>query len=104
MWAPNLPEWAILEYAAALAGLLLVTVNPAYRPAELAYVLNQSGAAGIFLVRKFRSPMAAFLAEVRPGDIAQIQYTSGTTGFPTCGAAFPAWRRAILMGNIGLSP
>ena len=114
VWAPNLPEWVILEYAAALAGLVLVTVNPAFRPAELAYVLNQSGAAGIFLVPEYRSPMAQFLAEVRPDvpslrevvyftdwadflatapaeavlpevrpdDIAQIQYTSGTTGFP----------------------
>src|SRR5215470_7202425 len=67
VWAPNLPEWVILEYAAALAGLVLVTVNPAYRPAELAFVLNQSGAAGLFLVPEFRSPMAAFLDEVRPG-------------------------------------
>jgi acyl-CoA synthetase (AMP-forming)/AMP-acid ligase II len=54
VWAPNLPEWVILEYAAALAGLVLVTVNPALRPAELAYVLNQSGASGIFLVPQFR--------------------------------------------------
>jgi fatty-acyl-CoA synthase len=65
-WAPNLPEWIILEYAAALAGLVLVTVNPALRPAELGYVLNQSGAAGIFLVPEYRSPMAKFLDEVRP--------------------------------------
>jgi acyl-CoA synthetase (AMP-forming)/AMP-acid ligase II len=50
VWAPNLPEWVILEYAAGLAGLVLVTINPALRPAELAYVLNQSGAVGIFLV------------------------------------------------------
>jgi fatty-acyl-CoA synthase len=115
-WAPNLPEWVILEYVAALAGLVLVTVNPALRPSELAYVLNQSGASGIFLVPEYRSPMAKFLDEVRPDvpllrevvlftewddflrtapapgditlpdvqsdDIAQIQYTSGTTGFP----------------------
>jgi acyl-CoA synthetase (AMP-forming)/AMP-acid ligase II len=66
VWAPSLPEWLILEYAAALAGVVLVTVNPAYRPAELAYVLNQSGAAGIFLVPQFRSPMAEYLAQVRP--------------------------------------
>ena len=61
-----MPEWVILEFGAGLAGLVLVTVNPALRPAELAYVLNQSGAAGIFLVPEFRSPMAAFLAQVRP--------------------------------------
>jgi hypothetical protein len=33
----------------------------------LAYVLNQSGAVGIFLVPEFGSPMAAFLEEARPG-------------------------------------
>ena len=146
VWAPNLPEWVILEYGAALAGLVLVTVNPALRPAELAYVLNQSGAAGIFLVPEFRSPMAEFLAEVRPAvpalrevvlftewadflataparavlpevsadDIAQIQYTSGTTGFPkgaqlhhrglTNNARFWAERIAVQPGEVYVNP
>src|SRR5689334_19258659 len=58
VWAPNLPEWILLEFGAALAGLTLVTVNPAYRPQELRHVLDQSEAAGIFLVPEFRSPMA----------------------------------------------
>ena len=146
VWAPNLPEWVVLEFAAALAGLVLVTVNPAYRPAELAYVLNQSDASGIFLVPEFRSPMGAFLDEVRPGlpglrevvyftdwaeflatapaqaalpdvrpdDIAQIQYTSGTTGFPkgaelhhrglTNNARFYAERIALQPGETYVNP
>jgi fatty-acyl-CoA synthase len=115
VWAPNVPEWEIVEFGTALAGVILVTVNPAYKPIELKYVLEQSGAAGIFLVPEFRgNPMArslesiraqlpalrdavslddfdAFLQsgsptealpEVSPADAAQIQYTSGTTGFP----------------------
>jgi len=66
VWAPNVPEWVILQYGAALAGLVFVTVNPAYQPAELAYVLRQSRAAGIFLVPEFRgNPMAASLSAVR---------------------------------------
>ena len=50
VWAPNIPEWVILEYAAALAGLTLVTVNPAYRPRELRFVLEQSRSVGLFHV------------------------------------------------------
>src|SRR5579864_3333191 len=42
VWAPNSPEWVLLEYGAALAGLTLVTVNPALKEAEVAYVLGQS--------------------------------------------------------------
>jgi fatty-acyl-CoA synthase len=115
IWAPNVPEWIILQYGAALAGLIVVTANPALRAAELRYVLRQSRSAGLFHADAFRgSDMAAIareaitglpelrarfsfgdwpatmrahrpggpLPEVRPGDAAQIQYTSGTTGFP----------------------
>jgi long-chain acyl-CoA synthetase len=44
VWAPNCPEWLLLEFGAALAGLTLVTVNPALRAGEVAYVLGQSRA------------------------------------------------------------
>jgi fatty-acyl-CoA synthase len=67
VWANNIPEWVLLEFGAALAGLTLVTVNPAYRSAELAYVLKQSRANGIFLVPQYRgNPMAATLEALRP--------------------------------------
>jgi hypothetical protein len=35
VWAPNVPEWVLLEYACGLAGLTLVTANPAYQVSEL---------------------------------------------------------------------
>ena len=115
VYAPNLAEWLLLELGAGLAGLVLVTVNPAYRARELDYVLRQSRAVGIFHVAGWRgNALAAHVAEVRPhlpalrevvaiedwagflataparvalprvspGDTAQIQYTSGTTGAP----------------------
>jgi len=31
IWAPNCAEWVLLQYATAKAGLILVTINPAYR-------------------------------------------------------------------------
>jgi fatty-acyl-CoA synthase len=116
VWAHNLPEWVLLEYGAALAGLTLVTVNPSLQPAEAAYILAQSRAAGLFLVPDVRgNPLTAHIESIRAelpnlrhvlrldlldelvadnagrdatlptvhaDDPAQIQYTSGTTGFP----------------------
>ena len=49
VWAPNSPEWLLLELGAALAGLTLVTVNPARRAREVEYVLGQSRAQGLCL-------------------------------------------------------
>jgi fatty-acyl-CoA synthase len=104
VWAPNIPEWVIVEFALGLAGLTLVTVNPGYQPRELKYVLEQSRAVGLFLIKEYRgNPMARIrevvdmddhaalfreagppgpLPQVQPRDEVQIQYTSGTTGFP----------------------
>ena len=48
VWSPNSAEWVLLQQGASLAGLVLVTVNPAYLAAELEHVLATSMAAGIF--------------------------------------------------------
>jgi fatty-acyl-CoA synthase len=115
VWSGNSPEWLILEFAAALAGLTLVTVNPAYRGEELAHVLGHSEADGLFMADEYQgADLHAILAEVRgrlprlreiasvgdpadvaagaaghpplppvaPSDVAQLLYTSGTTGRP----------------------
>jgi fatty-acyl-CoA synthase len=115
VWAHNLPEWVVLEYGAALAGITLVTVNPSFQPDEAAYVLGQSRSAGLLIVPEVRgNPLVAHVESIRgelpelrsvlrldrlselaadvdrsrklpvvdPSTPAQIQYTSGTTGFP----------------------
>lgn len=115
VWAPNIPQWIFMEFACALAGLVLVTANPSFQSKELAYVVEQSGAVGLFYVAAYRgNPMLAIakeaikdnaklrefinledetalyasgnrdanLPQVKQDDPAQIQYTSGTTGFP----------------------
>jgi len=73
IWAPNLPQWVITEYGAALAGVILVTVNPSYQPEEVKYVLNQSRAAGILVMREFRgNRMAAHVESVR-GECPELR-------------------------------
>ncbi|CDO90369.1 long-chain fatty acid--CoA ligase [Mycobacterium triplex] len=44
LWAPNVVEWPIIQYGAALANVVLVALNPALRPAELGYALRHSRA------------------------------------------------------------
>jgi acyl-CoA synthetase (AMP-forming)/AMP-acid ligase II len=66
VWAANCPEWVLLEFAAGLAGVTLVTVNPAYQADELAHVLGHSGARGVVLAADYRgSELPAILASVR---------------------------------------
>jgi fatty-acyl-CoA synthase len=120
IWAPNVAEWVLVQYAIARIGAVLVNINPAYRTHEVAYVLRQAGVRTLVSAESFRtSDYRAMVGEVRgdcpdlrevlflgtPGwadlpaagsagdleartaalsadDPINIQYTSGTTGFP----------------------
>ena len=67
VWAQNIPEWMMLEFGAGMAGMVLVTVNPAFRAREVEYVLKQSRSAGVFVVNGFRgNPMLETVQAVAP--------------------------------------
>ena len=142
IWANNVPEWVIAQFATARIGAVLVTVNTSYRAVELEYLLKQSDSSTLILISGVREheylrivqklcpeladsspgqlhafrlpllrnvifigeerPVGMFLwqelfeqgreagdvelrkreAELRPDDVINMQYTSGTTGFP----------------------
>ncbi len=89
VWANNIPEWVMLELAAGLAGITVVTVNPALRAEELTHVLGQSKANGIFLVPEYRGMrLDDLLGAVRGGlpalrDVVQ----------------FPVWDEFLASGS-----
>jgi fatty-acyl-CoA synthase len=49
VWGHNVAEWVTLQFATGKVGVVLVTVNPAYKADELRYVLEQSDSAALFL-------------------------------------------------------
>ena len=55
LWSPNYAEWALLQYATAEIGVILVNVNPAYRTHELQYALAQSGCRMLFAAPSFKT-------------------------------------------------
>src|SRR5215813_6969606 len=75
VWAANLPEWLLLQMAAAKAGLVLVTINPLLQAAEAEYILKQGDVQALFFMARVRtydhlaSLRALISAGVRQGEV-----------------------------------
>ncbi|PKM83151.1 MAG: AMP-binding protein [Firmicutes bacterium HGW-Firmicutes-14] len=142
IWATNVPEWVITQFATGKMGAVMVTVNTSYKLFELEYLLKQSDATTLVLIDGWRDssytgmlndlcpelkdsepgklnskrlpmlknviyigdncPPGMFTweqvmetgrevpdselderqASLDPDDVINMQYTSGTTGFP----------------------
>ncbi len=68
IWAPSVAEWPIVEYAAALAGVTLVTLNPTLRAGELEHALRTAECTMLLHAEKNRTyDMAEVVAKVAPG-------------------------------------
>jgi len=68
VWSPNTAEWAILEFACALSGMVLVTINPSYQANELRYVLEQSKSSALYLIKEYRGNPMLKIAEEATKD------------------------------------
>lgn len=84
IWLPNLVEWVVAEFALARAGLICVTLNPAYRLNELEFALNRTECRALITARAFRSSdfigmLTAMLPELptsRPGALNAARVNS----------------------------
>src|SRR3954453_4970565 len=79
LWATNVPEWIVLQFALAKIGAILVTANTSLRARDIAYVLRQSEAATLVTIRGFRDVdyvaelARAGLAHTPPDDIPSLK-------------------------------
>ena len=77
VWSLNRPEWTLTQFAAAEAGLVFVTINPAYRLHELEYALKKVGCAALVVATRFKTSdfigmvnaLAPELASAKPGAL-----------------------------------
>lgn len=75
IWAPNLAEWALVQYGTARIGAILVNLNPAYRTNEVQYALAQSQCKTVITISEFKtSDYRGMLARVRP-DLPSLEHT-----------------------------
>ncbi|EHB16492.1 Acyl-CoA synthetase family member 2, mitochondrial [Heterocephalus glaber] len=55
MWGPNSYGWVLMQLATAQAGIVLVSVNPAYQAMELEYVLKKVGCKALAFPKQFKT-------------------------------------------------
>jgi fatty-acyl-CoA synthase len=93
LWATNVPEWVVLQFALAKIGAVLVTVNTSLRAAELEYLLKQSESSALITIKGFRDvDYVETVYEIIP-ELRQSQ--SGALQF----ADFPFLRNVIYIGD-----
>lgn len=75
-------EWVLAFFGAQLLGAVVVPVNTRFTDDEVAYVVEDSGAAFSFAEGRLPDGEAFAVEDLAPDELAAIFYTSGTTGFP----------------------
>jgi fatty-acyl-CoA synthase len=110
IWSLNRPEWTLTQFAAAKAGLILVTINPAYRLSELEFALTKVGCAAIVTATAFKTSnymemvnaLAPELASSEPGRLQASRLPQLRAviqvGGPACPGTIPFEQVATMGG------
>lgn len=92
--APNCAEWVLTQLATARLGIILVSINPAYRTHELGHALRLSGVRALVTAGRFKSSdYLGMLAELAPA-------TAGVSR-PIFDPGLPDLRHVIEIGGAG---
>lgn len=91
--APNCVEWVLVQLATARLGLVLVSINPAYRSHELGHALRLSGVRVLVTASRFKTTdYIAMLAELMPA-------AAGSSPPPLFDMALPDLRYVVEIGG-----
>ncbi|HPM27156.1 MAG TPA: AMP-binding protein, partial [Methanothrix sp.] len=110
IWATNLAEWIITQFATAKAGIIMVNINPAYRTHELEYALRQSEAQALLLMDRFKSSdyiqmffqVCPEARDAKPGDIHSEKLPFLRTAVAIRGekpSSMYSWDEVLKMGD-----
>ncbi|MFI7618669.1 AMP-binding protein [Nonomuraea terrae] len=114
----NVPGWPLTWLGVLKAGATAVPVNVRYRAADLEHVLRDSGAVATVTTAGHAPHIPGTVhlfdaltdgtspaVRINPDDVANFQYTSGTTGFPkACMLTHDYWLRCaqVVADQVGL--
>ena len=84
IWSPNRYEWLLTQFATARIGIILVTINPAYRVSEVEFALNKVGCTALITASNFKTSdyigmlqdLAPELSRCEPGALAATKLPS----------------------------
>ena len=84
IWSPNRYEWLLTQFATARIGIILVTINPAYRVSEVEFALNKVGCKALITASHFKTSdyigmlqdLAPELSRCEPGALTATKLAS----------------------------
>ncbi len=91
-WAANVPEWQLMFYGCAMAGVVLVTANPAYKARELDDALRKSEAVGLFTMDAYRGHDALAAVQGVRGELPRLREVVRIVDFDSFVEKAPAGR------------
>src|SRR5262249_7832547 len=110
VWATNVPQWLLLQFATARIGVVLANINPAYRTNELKYAVRQSDVRGLALIDSFKSSnyfammneacpeqAAATVGELQSADFPQLKCVVSLRGATPPGML--SWTELLAKGQ-----